>query len=173
MKEEYRYFDLANNGDIWIEKIIGKYIDPFSKIDIFEIGTGVGSSALWMSKNLCLHADSMVYTAGIDAHEGIDSTAKANLENVANVSYYNGYGVKYLNKLNILFDLIYIDGDHIKLSVINDARWSLQYLKESGIIIFDDYEDNWPGVVDAVDSFVDEFNLKTEVLSNTQIMVKK
>ena len=69
--------------------------------------------------------------------------------------------------------MIYIDGTHKYLATLNDAKFSLKYLKEDGIIVFDDYQDGWPGVVQAVNEFVKMYKLKLEFISNTQVLVKR
>ena len=62
--EEYEYFKLANNGDVWSKQILNKRIDPNTQITIFELGTGIGSGTVWMSENLCLHPNScLLYTS--------------------------------------------------------------------------------------------------------------
>ena len=38
--EEYEYFSLAKNGEVWSDKILNKHIDPNTPNTIFELGTG-------------------------------------------------------------------------------------------------------------------------------------
>jgi predicted O-methyltransferase YrrM len=72
-----------------------------------------------------------------------------------------------------MYDMIYIDGTHKYLASLNDAKFSLKYLKEDGIIVFDDYNDSWPGVIQAVNEFVNIYKLESEFISNTQLLVKR
>jgi len=171
--KEYEYFELANNGDVWSKQILNKHIDPNTQISIFEIGTGIGSGTVWMSENLCLHPDSVIHSAGIDPKHGIDNYAKTRLENYNNVVFYNEYGNAVIRRLSIMYDMIYIDGTHKYLASLNDAKFSLKYLKEDGIIVFDDYNDSWPGVIQAVNEFVNIYKLESEFISNTQLLVKR
>ena len=171
--KEYEYFELANNGDVWSKQILNKHIDPNTQISIFEIGTGIGSGTVWMSENLCLHPDSVIHSAGIDPKHGIDNYAKTRLENYNNVVFYNEYGNAVIKRLGIMYDMIYIDGTHKYLASLNDAKFSLKYLKEDGIIVFDDYNDSWPGVIQAVNEFVNIYKLESEFISNTQLLVKR
>jgi len=171
--KEYEYFELANNGDVWSKQILNKHIDPNTQISIFEIGTGIGSGTVWMSENLCLHPDSVIHSAGIDPQQGIDNYAKTRLENYNNVVFYNEYGNAVIRRLGIMYDMIYIDGTHKYLASLNDAKFSLKYLKEDGIIVFDDYNDSWPGVIQAVNEFVNIYKLESEFISNTQLLVKR
>ena len=133
--KEYEYFKLSNNGDVWSTQILNKRIDPNKPITIFELGTGIGSGTVWMSENLCLHADSVIHSAGIDPKPGIDSYAKKRLEEYDNVVFYNEYGNAVIRRLGIMYDMIYIDGTHKYLATLNDAKFSLKYLKEDGMII--------------------------------------
>lgn len=41
-----------------------------------------------------------------------------------------------------MFDLIYIDGSHMRLDVLTDAVMAWQLLRVHGILVFDDYEWN-------------------------------
>jgi predicted O-methyltransferase YrrM len=169
--EEESYFLRACNPVIWQENVLHKYIDPETSITIFEIGTCIGSSAIWMSENLCLHPESIIHTAGV-ARAEVSDYATELLSNYNNINYYNNYGSEVIKQLDQNYDLIYIDGHHSFESVLEDARCAIQYLKPEGIIIFDDYEDAWEGVVRAVDTFVAECDLTLETLSKTQVLVK-
>lgn len=171
--EEYEYFKLANNGDVWSKQILNKRIDPNTQITIFELGTGIGSGTVWMSENLCLHPNSVIHSAGIDPKPGIDNYAKNRLEKYDNVVFYNEYGNAVIKRLELMYDMIYIDGTHTYLATLNHAKILLKYLKEDGIIVFDDYEDKWPEVIQAVNEFVKMYKLKLEFISNTQVLVKR
>ena len=170
--EEYEYFSLANHSKVWGDKILNKYIDPNKPVTIFELGTGIGSGTVWMSENLCLHADSIIHTAGIDPKDGIDNYAQQRLKKYNNVVYYNEYASSVIRRLGLMYDMIYIDGTHKYLSTLNDAKLSLKCLKENGIIVFDDYDKNFPGVVQAVDEFIAMNNLILEPISETQVIAK-
>jgi hypothetical protein len=39
--------------------------------------------------------------------------------------------------------------------------------------VFDDYNDSWPGVIQAVNEFVNIYKLESEFISNTQLLVKR
>ena len=78
---------------------------------------------------------------------------------------------KKINK-NLLFDLIYIDGSHKYKDVLNDARNGFDHLKNSGIIIFDDF--NKPEVQKAILFFLNKNSKKIKVLMfYHQLIVKK
>lgn len=44
------------------------------------------------------------------------------------------------------FDLVYIDGSHLRLDVLSDASMAWRLLREGGVMVFDDYE--WDRLVD-------------------------
>jgi len=61
------------------------------------------------------------------------------------------------------FDLIFLDGDHTYLSVLQELKVFWVLLEQNGIICGDDYD--WPDVKKAVDQFAQEKNLITHFLS--------
>lgn len=63
---------------------------------------------------------------------------------------------------NIKFDLIHIDAEHEYLAVKNDIENYWNLLNHDGVMICDDYSSNWPGVVRAVDEFVQAHKYKFE-----------
>jgi predicted O-methyltransferase YrrM len=63
---------------------------------------------------------------------------------------------------NIKFDLIHIDAEHEYSAVKNDIENYWNLLNDDGVMICDDYSSNWPGVVKAVDEFVEIYKLKFE-----------
>ena len=65
----------------------------------------------------------------------------------------------------LVVDIIHIDGGHNYDSVILDLMAWWPILKVGGVMIMDDYSENWPGVTKAVDEF-----LETIAYSNFQSM---
>ncbi|KAG2501079.1 hypothetical protein HYH03_000897 [Edaphochlamys debaryana] len=79
-----------------------------------------------------------------------------------------------------LFDLIYIDGSHMRADVLSDAVMSWQLLKVGGVLVFDDYE--WDQYTDnlvchprqAVDAFLQVFAHQLRLVSKGyQVMVER
>lgn len=65
------------------------------------------------------------------------------------------------------FDLIYIDGDHEYNGVKIDLSLALLKVKTGGLICGHDYNINtFPGVVQAVNEFCQDNNLKIEYITN-------
>ena len=69
--------------------------------------------------------------------------------------------VDVLKYYNLQADIIYIDAAHEYESVKQDINKYLEILKPNGIIFGDDYNSNWPGVMQAVDEI---FHNNKEVL---------
>lgn len=51
------------------------------------------------------------------------------------------------------FDIIFIDADHSKESVIRDIESWFPKLRKDGYMLFHDYDSSWPGVIEAVHKF--------------------
>lgn len=71
------------------------------------------------------------------------------------------------------FDIIYIDGNHLKKYVLEDAVLSFKKLKRDGWLIFDDLQ--CPDVQIAIDAFVKLYNNYFINIShnNGQLFLKK
>lgn len=78
------------------------------------------------------------------------------------------------NKDMPLADLIFHDAGHEYLGVKADlVRWWPK-LKRRGILIIDDYEPQFPGLVKAVNEFVEQEGLKIEMLpTNRNVLIRK
>ena len=74
-------------------------------------------------------------------------------------------GLRYLNKLQKAFDLIFIDGDHSYTAVASDLRLSRKLLAQGGTLSGDDW--NWPGVRRAVIRFALNEKLRIEIFGRT------
>lgn len=72
-------------------------------------------------------------------------------------------GLQTLGKLNIPFDIIYIDAHHDYESVLHDIKVSYK-LWPNATIVGDDY--TWPGVRQAAHEFADKHNLNLVVVGN-------
>jgi hypothetical protein len=74
-------------------------------------------------------------------------------------------------------DAVYIDADHSYEAVKQDLKLSLQKVGKNGFIMGHDYEENeFPGVVQAVDEFCEQNDLKICLLSQEKLpsfLIKK
>jgi len=69
-------------------------------------------------------------------------------------------------------DWIYIDADHSYSGVLNDLTKSLRVVKKEGLLLGDDYNSR-PGVVQAVNEFVDKYQLNVEFYGIGQYCIRK
>jgi predicted O-methyltransferase YrrM len=78
------------------------------------------------------------------------------------------------NKLFPMVDIIFHDAGHTYEDVYNDLVHWFPKLKQEGVIIIDDYEPiQFPGVIQAVDQFVKENNLNTEMVTGRNILLRR
>jgi predicted O-methyltransferase YrrM len=118
------------------------------KCNILEIGVFEGLSSIFFLKQF---KKSKLYA--VDTFKG--SAEHSKLTNLSHLKKrYISNTFSYKNNIKVfafksdiffkkhssqIFDLIYIDGDHHYISLLNDARNSFKILKKNGILIFDDY----------------------------------
>lgn len=142
----YKYFKTIEN------EFIGK------PINVLEIGVFLGSTAELLINKVCTHPDSRYY--GIDPwewfkplHKRWPTKEKWEAGMILNktrlieqykgkAEFIQGYSQKILKEQrwkDDSFDLIYIDGNHTIMAVLNDFVLTWPLLKVGGIMIFDDY----------------------------------
>ena len=128
-KLSHNYF--KHNPAIWYE--IFKKNNLLNKdINILEIGSFEGMSVLFFDKYLkvknlysidLLKNDNFIY----------------NIRNLKNINFFNMKSDDFFKKkLDIDFDIIYVDGSHYSIDVFNDLINSDLLLKKGGILIIDD-----------------------------------
>lgn len=179
---------VTNNIRLW-ENTIG-----FLKgvqVDMIEIGTFEGRSAVWFLENILTHPDSHLdcidhykgspeYEGFNFDMEGIKERAKKNLEPFGKkVNLIIENSATYLKGRTKKATLIYIDGSHMTNNTLTDAVLSNMLLKPNGIIIFDDYL--WHGLQIntynpkmAIDSFMMCFQDDYELVgTGYQIVLRK
>ena len=71
------------------------------------------------------------------------------------------------------FDLIIHDAAHDYEHVYEDLTNWFPKLKSDGVMIIDDYEPNFTGVIQAVDQYTLENNLHTEMVTDRNILLKR
>ena len=116
-------------------------------INYLEVGCYEGGSAVWMLENVLTHEESTLTC--IDPFLpwfGGEVSKKRFLSNVKlaggadRTNLIIGYSQVELRKLPLeSFDIVYIDGDHSAIAVLEDAVLSWPLLKPGGLVIFDDY----------------------------------
>ena len=116
--------------------------------NILEIGSFEGRSAIFFTN---FYPNSLI--SCVDTWEGSDEHKNFNFFKIENNFNNNTkYLVKsnrlkkykkasdiFFSENNILFDLIYIDGDHSSEQLCKDIYNSWKFLKKNGILVVDDY----------------------------------
>ena len=72
-----------------------------------------------------------------------------------------------------MIDFIFHDAGHDYENVYNDLYHWFPKLKQEGIIIIDDYDPQFPELIKAVDEFVAEQNLHTEMVTHRNILLRR
>lgn len=83
----------------------------------------------------------------------------------------NGY--RYFKYNNITAQMIYIDASHEEDDVYKDLNNYYDLLEINGILFGDDYQKDWPGVINSVNKFSQERNMELEIIGNNFWILKK
>lgn len=162
-------------------------------VHMLEIGSLQGLSTVWMLENILTHPTSKIDC--VDTFEGSFEHADQHelIKNLYDVFKHNTK--RYGDKVNIhrgmsqvvlrglrpvpTYDIIYIDGDHLAPSVMEDGVLAFRLLKSGGIMIFDDYP--WGKEIPeirrpkfGIDAFMSVFQEQFDVLvANYQMIIRK
>tara|TARA_B100000579_G_C22616615_1_gene749874 strand:- start:95 stop:721 length:627 start_codon:yes stop_codon:yes gene_type:complete len=92
-----------------------------------------------------------------------------------NVHLIKGNSNNLLKKIDMTkIDYVFLDGGHAYETVKNDLFYSFPVLKNGGTILCDDYDLSYaPGIKQAIDEFVINKNLKSEILFNRFVKIEK
>lgn len=165
-------------------------------LSFLEIGSFEGRSAVWLLTHI-LTANNARLTC-IDTFEGSrENQSKAGIDlsqiemnfdknikltGVAHkVHKIKDTSASAFRKLTLdSYDCIYIDGSHTAPDVLSDAVMYFHLLKKGGVMIFDDYIWDEPGMKDldtpqpAIDAFLMIYADKAEVLyKGIQVIIRK
>ncbi len=148
-----------------------------------EIGSLEGRSAVWMLDHLLLHPESRLVCVDLFHDAEIEARFDRNIAatgQVAKVRKLKGHSWRHLRALEPdRFDLVYVDGSHHGLHVLEDAVLSFRLLRSGGCLVFDDYpwrkDESHPVYPkDAIDAFLHLYQGSVEVLWHAwQVFVRK
>lgn len=160
--EKFRLMDYKFSEDWFsgnIESWKSIFIDTNKKNDeplkILEIGCFEGRATTWLLDNMMDHPESMIMS--VDTFMGSPEHNSSQKYSLEEKFKFNASVSKWPEKLRVIkadsrfllpalcrdaqqFDIIYVDGSHATLDVVNDGIYSLHLLKKNGVIIFDDYQ---------------------------------
>ena len=151
-----------------------------------EIGSYEGNSALYVSTNFPKSSVTCVdLWEGVEEYEGkdfsiIEKNFDFNLQGLNNINKIKSTSDNFFIKNKIMFDFIYVDGNHKFDYVFRDCENAWRFLNKGGFLVCDDYIWNYyKELLDnpcyAINSFIKEKNREIKVLSvtNSQILIKK
>ena len=92
-----------------------------------------------------------------------------------NIHLIKGNSNQLLKKMNMSqIDYVFLDGGHAYETVKNDLLYSKPALENNGTILCDDYNlSQAPGVKKAIDEFVRDNNLKSEIIFERFVKIEK
>ena len=159
---DYRLMDyffiqdwFSGNIDNWIRIFEETGKSRHEPLRVLEIGCYDGRATTWLVDNMLGHKDSLIFC--VDTFAGSHEHNERHLSNLYARFGHNISVSTHPEKVRTMvgdsriilpslvrdprkFDVIYVDGSHATLDVVNDGIYSLHLLKKNGIIIFDDYQ---------------------------------
>lgn len=160
--------------------VIQNTIQNFEPKSIVEVGTWLGASALFMSQftkadivcvDTYLGSNEILWRDGnVKVGQEFDFIYKQFCKNVTKSSKNNqisplpmtsSSAAQLFAHFAITVDMVYVDAGHSEREVYADLEdwWPLT----NKVLIGDDYSENWPGVIRAVNKFCNQNKLYFEV----------
>lgn len=143
-----------------------------------EIGALYGGSSVYILDEFCKEGGSHHYIMDINTNDFIENNVEPYKNKLTYLLGESSDSFKKFTEKNV-FDLIYIDGNHMSKYVLEDAVNSFYILKNGGYIIFDDFGGGWEQekhlqVKTAVESFVHSYEKYLDVVhQGYQFIIRK
>jgi hypothetical protein len=123
-------------------------------ITCLQVGVYTGDATEWMANNILGHEDSRLWD--VDTWQGSEEPVHKNMDfndvyktyTEKNKSFIGSKVIPFIGTSDVffagkphdlLFDFIYIDGDHTAFQVVKDGVNGFLNLKPGGVMGFDDY----------------------------------
>lgn len=157
---------------------------------IVEVGSWLGASAIYMAtltkapivcvdtflgSNEVLWRDNVVQNVvqnfdRIYKQFCVNITSKELNKQIVPLPMTSSSAAELLSAHNVKVDMVYIDAGHREREVYADLQdwWPLT----NKVIVGDDYNSSWPGVISAANRFAEENNLQLEVIDSKFILWK-
>ncbi len=177
----------STNIPLW-KKLLQNYKDK-PNLKFLEIGSYEGRSAVWLMENILTQEDCTLTC--IDTFEGSAEHTEEQKKNIEEKFIHNtknfknkiikvkGKSQERLRQLDpriTKFDCIYIDGDHLAPSVLEDIILAFPLLKKNGLLILDDYgiDKKLESPKIAINAFLHIYQNNIELLyKGWQVAIKK
>ena len=157
---------------------------PTGPVKYLEIGTLCGKSAISFESVYGTHPDSEIhcvdpwinyeqYDEYRDGENNQVNNYRNFLDNLTTCKNINKFYIHRGYSHTILptfkdetFDILFIDGNHKTLNVLEDGIMAFRKVKRGGIIIFDDVSLAHMGVIKAIQIYMDVFKDKVEFINH-------
>lgn len=143
-----------------------------------EIGVYEGRATIWFLENILTHETSLITCIDPKVRPLFNENISCFRHKIRLIKEQSQIALRDSFFLYTKSDIIYIDGNHSAASVLEDAILSFRNLKQSGILIFDDYlwkknsELNEPKI--AIDAFLKIYSDKYKLLhKGYQLIIQK
>ena len=149
-----------------------------------EIGSYEGNSALYVSTNFPNSNVTCVdLWEDVEEYKGkdfniIEKNFDLNLKGLSNINKIKSTSDDFFIKNTIMYDFIYIDGNHKFDYVLRDCENALRFLNNDGFLVCDDYIWDYYNDIKlnpcfAVNKFLKKNKVKILLVSNSQIFFQK
>lgn len=165
----------TDHVELW-ESILGELKNKPN--NTLEIGALYGGCSVYILEEFCKHSESRHTIMDINENDFIVNNLLPYGNKVKYLLGESSDGFRTLKGKDI-FDLIYIDGNHMSKYVLEDAVNSFYVLKDGGYMIFDDFGGGWEQekhlqVKTAVESFVHSYEKYIDIIhQGYQFIIRK
>jgi len=191
VKDFPNWFNIVRQN---FDKHLAEYVNK-DNLEFLEIGSFTGDSAYYILKNILVKENNKLtcidtWEGSVEHVEDLKNDFKVgNIEKEFDkkIKPFKSKVIKekitstqfLINNRQKKYDFIYIDGDHFAKTIISDAIFSWDLLKENGILAFDDYawahpEGDIYSPKIAIDAFLSIYGPYVEVIEvGWQMWVRK
>jgi len=160
------------------------------KGDVVEIGSWQGRSSTFLARAVQESNNGNFYAidhfggnVGKESFYKVDGTLNGLKEKFINnisrfglsdvvqlLDMHNTEAAKKLKEHTIRF--LFIDGDHTKEGVSKDIELFFQRLTKGSIVVFDDYFEGFPGLIEAVDEILEQYDFERVFYHRHTLVIK-
>jgi hypothetical protein len=170
----------------WLAGLWSEHLRLFKdgeNLRFLEIGSFEGRSAIWFLENILTHPGARLTCVDRFQKPGLEARFNHNIRCAGlnhKIIKIKGKSAEFMATFDgEPFDLIYIDGSHRALDVLQDAFLGWRLLKPGGLMIFDDYlwRTDQPPLTRpqlGIDIFMESISVKAELQHRDyQVILRK